>query len=196
MYQTSPGVDVSKAPYKANKGCPCTPQQICTLPEFADVFHGGCEIPRHPQRTYSMHGGSGALISVGLLRRVGLQTVEDCIKGDISTGAYCVCRLSRMMVWHFQCHACATHTHPTGGDAFITICLWKAGYGMTDPGWSFFHPEFRMFDAGPEDRQGVLMRLSKALDRRCDDMCQVRSHAQRCPINNDMVPIPLFAPHR
>lgn len=82
-----PGVDVSKAPYKANKGCPCTPQQICTLPEFADVFHGACDIPRHPQRTYSMHGGSGAIISVGLLRRVGLQFVEDCIKGDISTGA-------------------------------------------------------------------------------------------------------------
>lgn len=62
----------------------------------------------------------------------------------------------------------------TGGDAFITICLWKAGYAMTDPGWSFYHPEFRMFDAGPEDRQGVLMRLSKALDRKCDDTCQVR----------------------
>ncbi len=64
-------------------------------------------------------------------------------------------------------------TIPTGGDAFISICLWKAGYGMTDPGWSFYHPEFRMFDAGPEDRFGLLLRLSKALERKCDASCQV-----------------------
>lgn len=85
--ETKAGVDVSKAPYRANKGCPCTPQLICTLPEFADVFHGGCDIPRHPQRTYSMHGGSGAIISVGLLRKVDLSFVEKCIQGDVSTGA-------------------------------------------------------------------------------------------------------------
>lgn len=84
--EASAGVDVSKAPYRANKGCPCTPQLICTLPEFADVFHGGCEVPRHPQRTYSMHGGSGALISVGLLRKVDLSFMERCIQGDVSTG--------------------------------------------------------------------------------------------------------------
>lgn len=44
---------------------------------------------------------------------------------------------------------------------------------MTDPGWSFYNPDFRMFDAGPEDRQGVLSRLSKALNRKCDETCQV-----------------------
>ena len=60
-----------------------------------------------------------------------------------------------------------------GGDAFLSICLWQAGYGITDPGYSFYHPEVQMFDPGPEDRMGVMMRLVRALDHRCDETCQV-----------------------
>lgn len=141
--ENQPGIDPTKAPYQARKGCPCTPKDICTLPEYEHVFRGGCDIPRHPKWTYSMHGGAGAVISVGLLRRVSLAYMEECIQGD----------------------------HSTGGDAFISICLWKAGYGTTDPGFSFYHPEIQMFDPGPEDRMGVLMRLSRALERKCDDSC-------------------------
>jgi len=64
-------------------------------------------------------------------------------------------------------------TVATGGDAFISICTWQAGYAMTDPGYSFFHPDVNMFDPGPEDRMGNMMKLVRALDHRCDDVCQV-----------------------
>ena len=66
------------------------------------------------------------------------------------------------------------HVWDTGGDAFISICTWQAGYAMTDPGYSFFHPDVNMFDPGPEDRMGNMMKLVRALDHRCDVACQVR----------------------
>ena len=44
-----------------------------------------------------MHGGAGAILSVGLLKAVSLQRFEDCI---------------------FK-------TFSTGGDALITVCLWE-----------------------------------------------------------------------
>ena len=63
-----------------------------------------------------------------------------------------------------------------GGDAFISICLWQAGYAVTDPGFSFYHPEVQMFDPGPEDRMGVMLKLVRALDsNRCDSRCKVGS---------------------
>lgn len=65
------------------------------------------------------------------------------------------------------------HVWDTGGDAFISICTWQAGYAMTDPGYSFFHPDVNMFDPGPEDRMGNMMKLVRALDHRCDVACQV-----------------------
>ncbi len=60
-----------------------------------------------------------------------------------------------------------------GGDALLTICLWKAGYAHTDPGFSFFHPTVRMFDPGPEDSPGLLYAMTEALAGRCDPSCQV-----------------------
>jgi hypothetical protein len=44
-----------------------------------------------------MHGGAGALISIGLLRSVSFQ----------------------------QMHACVEGAYSSGGDAFITECLWE-----------------------------------------------------------------------
>lgn len=67
-----------------------------------------------------MHGGAGAILSVGLLRRIPLAWFEDCV----------------------------TTTYTTGGDAMISICLWEAGFAMTapDPLW---HPRsLTMFDVG------------------------------------------------
>lgn len=36
--------------------------------------------------TYSMHGGAGALISVGLLRKVDFKVMERCVLGEWNTG--------------------------------------------------------------------------------------------------------------
>ncbi len=52
---------------------------------------------RVPARTFSMHGGAGALISVGLLRSVSYDHMHRCVHGAYSSG----------------------------GDAFITECLWE-----------------------------------------------------------------------
>ena len=54
-------------------------------------------MPRTPTHTFSMHGGAGAILSVGLLRQIPLCWFEDCV----------------------------TTTYTTGGDAMISICLWE-----------------------------------------------------------------------
>lgn len=54
-------------------------------------------MPRVPTHTFSMHGGAGAILSVGLLRQIPLAWFEDCV----------------------------TTTYTTGGDAMISICLWE-----------------------------------------------------------------------
>lgn len=28
--------------------------------------------------------------------------------------------------------------HAAGSDSYVTKCIWKAGFGMTDPGYSYF----------------------------------------------------------
>ena len=58
---------------------------------------GVCGIPRAPIRTFSMHGGAGAILSLGLLKALSLEHFEDCVYSSYSTG----------------------------GDALITICLWE-----------------------------------------------------------------------
>jgi hypothetical protein len=58
-------------------------------------------MPRVPTHTFSMHGGAGAILSAGLLRRIPLPWFEECV----------------------------TSTYSTGGDAIISICLWQARSG-------------------------------------------------------------------
>lgn len=58
--------------------------------DYAGVFfqgpQGQCGVPRVPIRTYSMHGGAGALISIGLLKAIPFQQFEDCVTTTYSTG--------------------------------------------------------------------------------------------------------------
>lgn len=44
-----------------------------------------------------MHGGAGALISIGLLKQIKFDEIE----------------------------ACVLRQHDTGGDAFLSTCLWE-----------------------------------------------------------------------
>ncbi|KAK9822059.1 hypothetical protein WJX74_004369 [Apatococcus lobatus] len=133
--------------FAAPRGCPCTAQLICQTDE-RHIFDADCHIPLHPlERTYSMHGGAGALLSIGLMRSVPLSFMQDCLANAGVT---------------------------TGGDALLTICLWKAGYAHTDPGFSFYHPTVRMFDPGPEDSPGLLYAMTEALSGRCDPSCQLQ----------------------
>ena len=75
---------------------------------------------------------------------------------------------------------------PSGGDAFISICLWQAGFAFTDPGKSLFYPELQYFDPGPEDRIGALTKLIWYIDAekeghvgqhlrpKCNELCKAR----------------------
>lgn len=142
--------------FPAPKGCPCTPELLCKAAPQA--FNEYCDIPRFPEAIYSMHGGAGGMMSVGLMRAVSLEFMEKCTQS----------------------------LHSTGGDAFITICLWQAGYAITDPGKSLFYPDLQYFDPGPEDRLGAMQLLSRATDGvkcdynfhlecpKCDESCQLK----------------------
>lgn len=64
--------------------------------EVSEKLHDMCRVPA---RTYSMHGGAGALISIGLFRQVPYEDVHKCIQ----------------------------QAYSSGGDGFITECLWEVG---------------------------------------------------------------------
>lgn len=70
---------------RAPKGCPCTPQLLCSSDERG-IFNEFCDIPRAPVSTFSMHGGAGGIMSVGLMRSVSFDFMEMCVKSLYSTG--------------------------------------------------------------------------------------------------------------
>lgn len=77
--------------FKAIKGCPCTPELLCAHNNHSDHmsedwFNKYCDMPRLPYHMYSMHGGAGALMSIGLMRKVSWDFVEPCVLKTFSTG--------------------------------------------------------------------------------------------------------------
>lgn len=60
-----------------------------------------------------------------------------------------------------------------GGDGLLMACLWKAGYAVTDPGFSFYHPEMRMFDPVSQEGRQLMYAFTEGLSGGCDASCQV-----------------------
>ena len=58
-------------PFDAPPGCPCTPRLLCQYDQ-RQVMEPGCDIPLHPKRTYSMHGGAGGLFLLSCVQFAGL----------------------------------------------------------------------------------------------------------------------------
>ena len=93
-YDDSPYVASAEATipsFKAIKGCPCTPELLCAHNNHSDHmsedwFNKYCDMPRLPYHMYSMHGGAGALMSIGLMRKVKWDFVEPCVLRTFSTG--------------------------------------------------------------------------------------------------------------
>ncbi|DBA89858.1 TPA: hypothetical protein ACH3X2_004716 [Trebouxia sp. C0005] len=135
---------LSQRPFNAPAACPCTAEALCTAPDLAPFFDQQCNVPRHGSRTYSMHGGAGTIISIGLLRKISFEWMETCL-------------------WQEQA---------PGGDALLMACLWKAGYAITDPGFSFYHPELRMFDPVSQEGRQLLYAFTEGLSGGCDESCQ------------------------
>ena len=132
--------------------CLCTMSTLCSSSLLA------C---RAPTLTYSMHGGAGALISIGMLKAVDFDEMEDCVLREWSTGKRLqpskaglsnvrrsIQSHKKLRYWRFILSASfwtcwhilydwltmcsmtkialtAAAFHVTGGDSFITICLWK-----------------------------------------------------------------------
>ena len=87
--------DATIPSFKAIKGCPCTPELLCAHNNHSDHmsedwFNKYCDMPRLPYHMYSMHGGAGALMSIGLMRRVSWDFVEPCVLKTYSTGTSAV----------------------------------------------------------------------------------------------------------
>ena len=63
----------------------------------------------------------------------------------------------------------------TGGDTFLQICLWEAGHAITSPGAGFYDWQMRSFDAGSEDRMGLVDYIMRAIEGTCHDrgLCNV-----------------------
>jgi len=83
--------DATIPSFKAIKGCPCTPELLCAHNNHSDHmsedwFNKYCDMPRLPHHMYSMHGGAGALMSIGLMRKVSWDFVEPCVLKTYSTG--------------------------------------------------------------------------------------------------------------
>ena len=90
--------------HRAPKGCPCTPQLLCQTDERG-IFNEFCDIPRAPVATYSMHGGAGGIMSVGLLRAVSLNFMDMCIKSLYSTGTLAPHQLECGTGRHWMSHS-------------------------------------------------------------------------------------------
>ncbi|KAL3156131.1 hypothetical protein ABBQ32_012426 [Trebouxia sp. C0010 RCD-2024] len=134
-------------PFQPYIGCPCTAERICKTDDRG-YFADACEMPLWKPdtegrdfRVYTMHGGAGALMSIGLMERLPLSFMDKCMS-----------ELGRS----------------SGGDALISVCLWRAGYGFTDPGYSFYHWEAKSFDPGPENSAGLLSYLEAAISNTAD----------------------------
>lgn len=51
----------------------------------------------------------------------------------------------------------------------------RAGYGFTDPGYSFYHWEAKAFDPGPEISRKLVQDFSEAVLSTCDSATLVSS---------------------
>ena len=103
-------------------------------------------------------------------------------------GLYGLCLILLITKTHNQygssafCHLkCCQHQQScglAGGDTFLQICLWEAGHAVTSPGAGFYDWQMRSFDAGSEDRMGLVDYIMRAIEGTCHDrgLCNVRTH--------------------
>ncbi len=77
---------------------------------------------------------------------------------------------------HHNCYQRQQSCWLAGGDTFLQICLWEAGHAVTSPGAGFYDWQLRSFDAGSEDRMGLVDYIMRAIEGTCHDrgLCNVR----------------------
>lgn len=90
-----------------------------------------------------MHIGAGALISRGLLAKLPLTFMQDCVQ-DMP--------------------------YAQGANSLFSHCIQKAGFAFTSPGYSFYHWEAKAFDPGPEGSLLLLQAFQNARMGSADDI--------------------------
>ncbi|KAK9814466.1 hypothetical protein WJX72_006430 [[Myrmecia] bisecta] len=108
-----PTADGSKAPFAAPRGCPCTPALLCESDDGHRFNKTTCELLSNGKlygvgRFFNIHGGSGVILSSGLMRQIPYKTFRQCLK--------------------------KLPGRALGGDAMFSRCLWQLGFATTDPG--------------------------------------------------------------
>ncbi|KAK9815274.1 hypothetical protein WJX72_000949 [[Myrmecia] bisecta] len=142
------------APFRRPQGCPhCSTQLLCDS-DWTGLLEREGEYCRLPPRAYSMHGGAGAIFSVGLLRQINFTEMEQCVLSQ----------------------------HSSGSDAFVTFCLWQAGIAATSPHHGL-HPKKRpFFDSATPDVIGedllekysrLVQHLLQAAAGNCTGICTI-----------------------
>ena len=85
-------------------GCPCTPKLLCET-DKRGIMNKDCQFPGNMNTPwadvlYSTDGGSGVLLSVGLMQALDLEEVESCV----------------------------ANTSGSASDHIFTFCMWQLGY--------------------------------------------------------------------
>jgi hypothetical protein len=97
-------------------GCPCTPKQACfaeTVPPYHDKPRL-CETNKNLRAV--VHGGSGSILSIGLLQALNHTEFERCARGQGQSES----------------------------DAALSVCLWQQNFSITalGPAHTFFGARF------------------------------------------------------
>ncbi|KAG2454903.1 hypothetical protein HYH02_000733 [Chlamydomonas schloesseri] len=95
------------------------------------------------------HGGAGMIFSVGLMRQAALSY-------DNALGCM------------YSIYGCS------GGDGLVSQCLWRAGYGFTDPGHSLQHddPYKQILFDNMDGRWFLKNPIGQLVVGNCDEACQ------------------------
>ncbi|KAK9855489.1 hypothetical protein WJX84_001224 [Apatococcus fuscideae] len=155
-YEAKPG-----ALFTPPIGCPCTPQLLCAN-DHRGILDQYCAFPavmNDPMAgpIYSVDGGAGAIMSVGLFKALDFDAVENCI----------------------------TTSHGSAGDHIFSYCMWNMGVAMTLPNTQAMPTSdaaSRMFSPGDTDaifhndnkRFDIMARLIWAAEGSpaCDAVCE------------------------
>ncbi|KAL4420944.1 hypothetical protein ABPG77_004573 [Micractinium sp. CCAP 211/92] len=102
----------------------------------------------------SVAGGGGAVLSAGLLRRLNCSLYVSCVHGNETK----------------------TRGAPTfgGGDGLLTVCLWRQGFGYTDPGIELRHRQTFAFNTYQNKLRRMRSDLEKAAAGGCGARCQLK----------------------
>ncbi|KAK9841228.1 hypothetical protein WJX74_002253 [Apatococcus lobatus] len=139
------GMAVKKKPLKGvvPRGCPCTPDLLCQVDPYHEVFSEECAYPAQRDVPYSPQSGSGMLLSHGLVQGLNMQFFERCVQSDQAAGSHQI----------------------------LSSCLWEAGHAHTDPSTILSKQNLDLFDVSVSKATLALASaLDKTCDASCQDM--------------------------